>query len=248
MQCLGGDGWWGTCLQGLAIPAWAGRSSPALQLTAPLFRDGGSERVSWEAVAAELGTGRTAQDCKGKWQRMLLRLAEDEYADGEGHQSGEGSAEESRQQQPRQQKSWSETEADTAAQLLGAVGARLAADSRFALSARNFPAKLKASVSLNGGLAWNVQGVEGTWGCATPFDNAAYLWQHNLLPQHGFASHPTCLQCQELWVMPLAQRLPGRTTAQVKDKCRNMAEFAIKVRRELRIEKLDACLKKGQCS
>lgn len=113
----------------------------------PCCRDG--RRVSWEAVAAELGTGRTAGDCQGKWQRMMLRLAEDEDADGGAQQSGEESAEESRQRQEKQDyRVWPETEADTAAQLLGAVGARLAADSRFALTARSLPAKLEVAVSM----------------------------------------------------------------------------------------------------
>ncbi len=44
-------------------------------------------------------------------------------------------------------------------------------------------------------------------------------------------THPTHLQWEELWQMPLAQRLPGRSLAQVKDKCCAMVEFAIRVRR-----------------
>ena len=50
-----------------------------------------------------------------------------------------------------------------------------------------------------------------------------------LLPQR--TRHlPTHLQCEELWHMPLDQRLPGHTAAKVARKCCDMAAFAIKVR------------------
>lgn len=38
------------------------------------------------------------------------------------------------------------------------------------------------------------------------------------------------MQCQGLWHVRLAQRLPGRTADQVGDKCCAMVEFAIQVR------------------
>lgn len=114
--------------------------------------------MSWEAVAADLGAGRSGEQCRNKWRRMRLRPEPDSEAAERPEEAGvEGEAEPGRRRQPRQgYRSWSEEEADTAAQLLGAVGARLAADSSFELTARSLPAKLEAAVSLGwAGLEWS---------------------------------------------------------------------------------------------
>lgn len=47
--------------------------------------------------------------------------------------------------------------------------------------------------------------------------------------------------------MPLRQRLPGRTAAQVANKCCTMTAFAIKVRAAADGERLGACLEQSPC-
>lgn len=109
-------------------------------------------RISWKGVAAELDSGRSGEQCKGKWRGP--RLAADAPEDESGQESEDESEEEDgaqRQQPLRGYTFWSEAEADTAAQLLGAVGARLERDRGFARTARSLPEKLRAAVSLVGG-------------------------------------------------------------------------------------------------
>ncbi len=114
----------------------------------PACRRGSTGRIKWAGVAAELGSVRKREQCKDKWRRM--RLAGDAAAGQSGLESEDESEEEDgpHRQQPRAYKFWSEAEADTAAQLLGAVGARLARDRSFAITAPTLPDKLRAAVSL----------------------------------------------------------------------------------------------------
>lgn len=105
-------------------------------------------RISWKRVAAELGSGRSNKQCRDKWRGP--RLAADAPEDESGQESDDESDEEDgaqRQQPQRGYNFWSEAEADAAAQLLGAVGARLERDRSFAMTARSLPDKLRSAVS-----------------------------------------------------------------------------------------------------
>lgn len=200
----------GSCLHALSRLWLATCLLPALYLSQSVLaphscRSKRRARIAWEAVAHEVGSGRSGAQCKEKWKQLLQRPPE-----AASEEQGEEAEERQRQRQPTRDY-WSEEEEDAAAALLGTVGAKLATDISFALAARSFPAKLAAAVRLWGGL---------------PLCHCAVV----VLLCSALAPATRLLQCHTLWGMRLEERLPGRSKEQVKVKCRGMLQCALKVR------------------
>ena len=204
-----------------ACPTWvplpwpAAAPAPTLRTAPPGCSHCG--RVSWDTVAAEVGSGRSGAQCKEKWRRLLQCPAALEEED-----TSEEEEEEEGQRPARGYRVWSEAETDGAAALLGAVGTRLAVDARFGLAARSgeagSPCRCKADP---------VQGH--TWG--TCICCAAGIVSCLAAQPPASAPRPAGnLQCRELYGSPLAERLPGRSRQQVAEKCGGMVEYALKVR------------------
>ncbi|KAL4441541.1 hypothetical protein ABPG77_002045 [Micractinium sp. CCAP 211/92] len=82
---------------------------------------GGRPRIDWERVATGL-PGRDAVQCQDRWRGLPRRLQQQ----GEREQQ-EGEGEQQRRQVERRYQRWEEEEADDVAELLGALGERLAA-------------------------------------------------------------------------------------------------------------------------
>ena len=131
-----------------ALPSWPAAALPLMLCAAPPGGSGGG-RIPWRTVAVQLGTGRSGTQCKEKWRRLLQHPAALRDEEQEGSDEEEEEEEEQQQQRRRPARDyepWSGGEMDDVAALLGAVGARLAGDARFALAARSFPEKLEAAV------------------------------------------------------------------------------------------------------
>lgn len=99
-------------------------------------------------MAAAVGSGRSGKQCRDKWKRLLQRRDESAELEQEEEEEEAEEEEQQRRQPPRAYQSWSGRETSDAAQLLGAVGARLATDGSFAQTTRSFPAKLDGAVRL----------------------------------------------------------------------------------------------------